>query len=189
MSEKPIVFSTPMVRTILNTKPGVWPVEPVDPSKPYQWMTRRVVKPQPKYTLAAGNILWVRETFAKVPESGGYIYRADPMFDDCDKGDFAWDWTPSTNMPRKAARIFLEIKDIRTERLQEIMNSNALAEGMTARLGNSYGMNLHAEYDINKGNNAIAIFSRFWDTLNAKRGYSWESNPVVWVIEFRRIER
>jgi hypothetical protein len=47
MKEKSILFSTPMAQALLNTKPGVWPAEPVDPSKPYKWQTRRVINPQP----------------------------------------------------------------------------------------------------------------------------------------------
>jgi hypothetical protein len=47
MKEKPILFSRPMVQALLNTKPGTWPAEPIDPSSPYKWMTRRIVKPQP----------------------------------------------------------------------------------------------------------------------------------------------
>jgi hypothetical protein len=89
-------------------------------------------------------------------------------------------------MPREAARLFLEVKDVRVERLQDITNSDALAEGMSSWLGNSFDMNIHAEFDIQKGKNAIAIFSHLWDTLNAKRGYGWHSNPWVWVIEFER---
>jgi hypothetical protein len=47
MRELPILFSTPMVQAILNTKPNAWPPEPIDPNKPYKWQTRRVIKPQP----------------------------------------------------------------------------------------------------------------------------------------------
>jgi hypothetical protein len=90
-------------------------------------------------------------------------------------------------MPREAARITLEVKEVRVERVQEITNSGAIAEGMTKWLGNHYDMNLHAEFDINKGKNAVAVFSHLWDTLNAKRGYSWESNPYVYVYEFMRV--
>ena len=47
MRQKPILFSTPMVQALLNTKPNVWPAEPIDPGKPFKSMTRRVIKPQP----------------------------------------------------------------------------------------------------------------------------------------------
>jgi hypothetical protein len=45
--EKPIIFGTSMVRAIMNTKPGVWPAEPIDPELPFKSMTRRVIEPQP----------------------------------------------------------------------------------------------------------------------------------------------
>jgi hypothetical protein len=48
MKEHPILFSAPMVQVLLNTKPNTWPAEPIDPSKPFKWMTRRMMKPQPE---------------------------------------------------------------------------------------------------------------------------------------------
>jgi hypothetical protein len=142
MKEKPIIFSTPMVQALLNTKPNIWPEEAIDPSKPFKWMTRRVIKPQPvevseflawqqetgkKYQ--KGDILWVRETFTKTKD-GDYIYRSDPMFDGMGKGDFSWSWTSPLFLPRKAARILLEVKDVRIERLQDITEEDAKAEGV-----------------------------------------------------------
>jgi hypothetical protein len=96
-------------------------------------------------------------------------------------------WKSSMFMPRRVARIFLKITDVKIERLQEITNSEAIAEGVTKWLGNSYGMNLHIDFDINEGKNAIAIFSHLWDSLNAKRGYSWNSNPWVYCITFEKV--
>jgi hypothetical protein len=157
MSEKPVIFSTPMVRALLNTKPGTWPAEPIDLGKPYKWMTRRVIKPRYKPGEAGfelsrqslnisivdeegmtvredgpafwpGDILWVRETFTKT-KGGDYIYRADPMFDGMDKGDFSWPWTSPLFLPCKAARILLEVKNVRIERVQDITEEDAKAEG------------------------------------------------------------
>jgi hypothetical protein len=195
MKEKPIIFSTPMVQALLNTKPGSWPAEPLDPSKPFKRMTRRPVKPQPKYPICkkngrwheyseqpaadricnspwghgylcpytAGQVLWVRETFTKDP-NGEYIYRADPMFDDCGKDDISWTWTSPLFLPREAARLFLEVKDVRLERLAQITGEEVIAEGT----------------------NDFFCFRYLWDTINAKRGYGWYENPWVWVIEFMR---
>jgi hypothetical protein len=85
-------------------------------------------------------------------------------------------------MPRWASRITLEITDIRVERVQEINNADAEQEGFAlAGLQNGcpacdtidhsyYGGRFH--------------FAEYWDSLNAKRGYSWESNPWVWVVSF-----
>jgi hypothetical protein len=157
MAEKPILFSTSMVLALLNTKPGVWPAELID-FKPYKWMTRRVIKPQPdtrcqlivedgklkeiwrgdcwvwnektigkpKYNI--GDILWVRETFTKT-EEGDYIYRSDPMFEMMHKGDIPWSWTSPLFLPRKAARLLLEVKAVRIERLQKITREETRAEG------------------------------------------------------------
>jgi hypothetical protein len=70
----------------------------------------------------------VRETFTKT-EGGEYIYRSDPIFNGMDKGDYSWPWTSPLFLPRKAARLFLEVKAVRIERLQEITVEDARAEG------------------------------------------------------------
>jgi hypothetical protein len=99
MKEKPILFSTPMVKVLLNTKPNTWPPEPIDPSKPYKWMTQRVLKPQPR-------------------EIG------------------------------KGERLIIEVGKLKI---------------------------------VWRG------IGELWDSLNAKRGYSWERNPCVYVYEFIRL--
>ena len=55
---KPILFSTPMVRALLNTKPGVWPPEPIDSGKPFKSQTRRVIKPQPYFIQSSCRWKW-----------------------------------------------------------------------------------------------------------------------------------
>lgn len=86
-------------------------------------------------------------------------------------------WRPSIFMPRWASRIQLVIKDIRVERLQDITEDDAKAEGVG-----------RPRYDWGDGVTFIPTekteFSKVWETINAKRGYSWESNPWVWVVEF-----
>ncbi len=77
-------------------------------------------------------------------------------------------WRPSIHMPRWASRIMLEITGVRVERLQEITEEDAKAEGIDV-LGSP-----------------IIAFGALWDALHAKRGYGWGVNPWVWVIEFRR---
>lgn len=87
-------------------------------------------------------------------------------------------WRSSIYMPRWASRITLEITDIRVERLQDISEEDARAEGV----GVHGGWNAdETEYAVN----ARGPFSRLWDSINAKR-HPWASNPWVWVIEFRR---
>ena len=75
-------------------------------------------------------------------------------------------------MPRWASRITLEITDIRVERVQDISFYELQQEGMQGEL-----------------TKAVKEYIRLWDSLNEKRGYSWSSNPWVWVIEFKRLER
>ncbi len=189
---KPILFSTPMVQAILDGKktqtrrvikiddaPENWNISIAGTSivrtEPYD------VK-LPRY--ATGDILWVRETFCEVPYEhnhvpikGGYItipkyaYKADS------ERDYTGIWKPSIHMPREAARIFLRVKTVRVERLQDITEEDAIAEGMSKTLVDG------VVFISAKGN-----FHVFWDSLNIKRGYGWDTNPWVWVYEFERVK-
>lgn len=90
--------------------------------------------------------------------------------------------TPSIFMPRWASRITLEVTGVRVERVQEIVEADAAAEGIgtamfVADVPGRAGPLMSAEC-------YRAGFACGWDRLNAKRGYSWESNPWVWVLEF-----
>jgi len=131
-----------------------------------------------------GARLWVRETFCEVPYEhnhvpikGGYItipkyaYKADS------ERDYTGIWKPSIHMPREAARIFLQVTNVRVERLQDITEEDAIAEGMSKTLVDG------VTFISAKGK-----FHALWDTLYAKRGHPWENNPWVWVYEFMRIE-
>jgi hypothetical protein len=83
-------------------------------------------------------------------------------------------------MPRWASRITLEVTGVRVERVQDISHDDALAEGIDTRgIGTSWEV---------REQHARIPFARLWDTINAKRGHAWESNPWVWVVEFRRIK-
>lgn len=178
MKERPILFSAPMVRAILEGR---------------KTQTRRVIKPQPESHLdpdsvkgawesgfidvkcpygQPGDRLWVRETFAWLPDGlnadqnhGRYHYRAD--------GDLAVKWQPSIHMPRIASRITLRIKDVRVERLQDISDADALAEGVDQTNTSIRGY-------------AAERFKRLWSSINGAD--SWHSNPWVWVIEFKKVE-
>lgn len=87
---------------------------------------------------------------------------------------------PPIHMPRWASRITLQITDVRVERVQDITEDEAFAAGVQApRIGPSeWGEPPEAVYE----------FMRLWDSINAARGYSWESNPWTWVIEFERVQ-
>jgi len=97
-------------------------------------------------------------------------------------------WSPAIFMPRWASRITLEITGLRVERLQEITDVDIRAEGMgfagivpaqTAMLATGTNNLKDLQVALNK-----AEFMDLWDSLNAKRGYGWDTNPFVWVIEF-----
>lgn len=141
-----------------------------------------------------GDILWVRETWCKNknPNSqyfGGYEYRADY------EGALCQDlitWRPSIHMPKEAARIFLRVKDVRVERLQDITEEQAEKEGCSAwRFHITCGP--FGNYDEPPEEfDAVEDFQRVWDTTikPADRDvYGWDANPWVWVIEFERCEK
>lgn len=213
MKERPILFSGPMVRAILEG---------------HKTQTRRVIKPslgglaglgfwgydttagdgattvmfgdQLGYTKVRvrcpygqpGDRLWVRETWhphgvGRAPNwtSDLVIYRADneglQPFDGCSSqplpapvqwhGKQTANWRPSIHMPRWASRITLDIMDVWIERLQDIGSAAARTEGVDAP-------------------DALlrSKFATLWDSINAKRGYGWDSDPWVWVIAFKRVQ-
>jgi hypothetical protein len=154
-----------------------------------------------------GDRLWVRETsLPDFPKEFSYydwswrevpnqyrkpkycIYRADhPDWNDIK-------WHPSIHMPRWASRILLEITKVRVERLQNMegvhpKESDALAEGINAIHHGDGDYYYSAFRDSPSGHNWIDpadAFKELWETINGKG--SWESNPWVWVIEFKRIK-
>jgi hypothetical protein len=144
MSEKPIIFSPPMVRAIGEggkTMTRMVIKEPVCADKngsikiKGHWVnperdTGTALSDIAPYNI--GDVLWVRKRFAETLD-GEYLYLVDPIFDGCGKGDFGWDWKPSIHMPRKAARLFLEVNGVWVERLREITEEDAIAEGMNVK--------------------------------------------------------
>lgn len=209
MKERPILFSGPMVRAILEGR---------------KTQTRRVVKPQPFMVLSAadwhsramsgvdpygcrpmgshvleemgatcphgtvGDRLWVREAWGlwdtlpnDGPERARIFYRStDSDLHECRHQL----WRPSIHMPRWASRITLEITGVRVERLQEISDADCRAEGCCHRSWNvTDWKHPHHECDwsIERGN-----FASLWSSINGPE--SWSANPWVWVIEFKRLE-
>jgi hypothetical protein len=197
--ERPILFSGPMVRALLEGR---------------KTQTRRIAKFQgftefstyapgiiwhgvsPSMKLKCpygrpGDCLWVRETWGAVwpdmewtpLEQCKIEYRADlppgstdfpgqwPA-EDGRGSDEAPKWRPSIHMPRWASRIILVVNNVRLERLQMISHADILAEGIR---------------DAGPGGEIINTdtFARLWDEINGDRA-PWVSNPWVWVMEFRR---
>lgn len=149
-----------------------------------------------------GDVLWVRETWAvgdcaldcpgrlfedecPFKHVGEKCYKYKQQYVDLDDLDFKWH-SPVT-MPREAARLFLRVKDVRVERLNQITNNDILREGFRSESCNI------CVHDGGSGcEHCFAILNPFrksWDARNAKRGYGWDSNPLVWVIEFERVEK
>lgn len=181
MNERPILFSTPMVKAILDGR---------------KTMTRRVMKPQPeegaylhhyeddgiafanpcvfhKYRYVVGYRLWVRETWAL--SNGIYYYLANRESPIVEK------WKPSIFMPRCASRITLEITNVRVERLQDISAPDCVNEGINTQ--GPYDVAIYDEFS----SHSIAQFAYLWDSINSKK-YPWASNPWVFAIEFKRVE-
>ena len=99
------------------------------------------------------------------------LYRAD--------GDVACGWKPAIHMPRALARILLEVTAVRVERLQDISEEQAKAEGAPMELGELERTVLGAVATYRAG------FARLWRSINGAE--SWDANPWVWVVEFKRV--
>lgn len=204
--DKPIIFSTDMVRAILAGR---------------KTKTRRVIKPQPEgrlmYCYAGSSnsdigkwhhggkrytppchgddALWVRETWAEYvpgcPPPRGFSYRADHIDPKGDGPANPMKWRSSIHMPKEAARLWLRVTSVSVERLQDITEEDAKVEGI------SYDQAMECSgwsptYNDPDGSSARPnyreAFAELWDCLNAKRGFSFNSNPWVWVIEFEVID-
>ena len=190
VKERPIIFSAPMVRAILEGR---------------KTQTRRLVKCPKKHNAkrffaeiqdggiadcprgAPGDDLWVKETWGIPspcrcgtcePLNVKHVsYRADFTGE-----KFVDRWRPSIFMPRWASRITLEVVSVRVERLQEISDEDVLAEGIE-RPGHGYPVGLPL-VPIHTFPVPRVAFTRLWDSL-AKPGAEWASNPWVWVIDFK----
>lgn len=121
-----------------------------------------------------GDILWVRETWGVgIQAAGGIIFRADYAGKKAPLAE-GHKWRPSLIMPRHAARIFLRVTDVKVERLQDISECDAIAEGLEDATNYTPSEN-------------IGRFVDFWNNFNLKRGYGWDTNPWVWAYTFERI--
>jgi hypothetical protein len=132
---------------------------------------------------APGDLLWVREAWCEADTPSGFAYAADAPGDPRGMG-----WRPSIHMPRWASRITLRITDVRVERLTDISETDAQAEGVfpAAIYGGKTASWLptpdHRERFFET---ASAAFQALWEHINGPR--SWEANPWVWVVAFERV--
>lgn len=191
MAIKPILFNTKMVRAILDgrkdaTRRIVKGFIPDDAVWGYTAFTPKGYiscrgtfadgygEKFFKLPCESGDILYVRETWKKAPN--GYYY-----YEDWQKDDIAdvTKWKPSIHMPKEAARIWLKVTDVRVERLQEITEVQAQAEGCNSGL-------------LTGACTARGQFEDLWNSTIKKSDidrYGWDANPWVWEIEFDRCEK
>ena len=190
--DRPIIYSTELIPKILdgsktntrrlnglkriNESPDDW-IQPYQLKDTPELWTFRNRKTGEVITIKCpygqvGDRLWVRESFAHYftnVEVLSYKASCDSPLPDGIR------WRSPRFMFKRYARIWLEITNIRVERLQEITEEDAEAEGVSwSAVGNE-------NYDTIS---AVANFAELWNSLNPK--YSWESNPFVWVIEFKK---
>jgi hypothetical protein len=190
--ERPILFSAPMVRAILDgtktqTRRALAPdlfissggavvrMASVGPA------TTGIAEAHCPYWRTPGDRLWVRETWARDDEDGCVMYRADVGRD---ANAEAWEqgrlegvpryrWRPSIFMPRWASRITLEVTGVRVEWLRDISRGDAMAEGCPFP-------------NMAKGEDPRQWYADLWNQINGPG--AWDDNPHVWVIEFRRLQ-
>lgn len=150
-----------------------------------------------------GDILWVRERFCivdsdmKHKETGmPYAYYAGTDSEGLEVAkEYGFKWRPSMHMPKEAARIFLRVTNIRVERLFEISEKDAIAEGIECKIVENmkeYRAYLVKDSEHVFGKNSYpdtpqCSFLELWEKINGKE--SVNSNPWVWVIEFERVEK
>lgn len=190
MKAHPIIFSAPMVRALLEGR---------------KTQTRRIIKPQPSGQLfpregktfwmpggfsdssepvdcrygGPGDLLWVRETWREDspddPEAA--VYAATPP----QKLPSGFRWKPSIHMPRWASRLTLRITDVRVQRLQDISESDAIAEGL---------ITTGAEYSFGDGFakwvEPKSAYAHLWNVINGRD--SWALNSWIWALSFEVIK-
>lgn len=148
---------------------------------------------KPPYQL--GDILYVRETWGKIKNGieEKYVYRTDGRYPTLGDGCFMnFKWKPSIHMPKEAVRIFLKVKDVRVERLQDITPKEIEKEGLANPCKECYAKKDTCEDCICQDEYIDKmIWSELWNSTINKSDlelYGWDANPWVWVIEFERIE-
>ncbi|MEO8532833.1 MAG: hypothetical protein ABI441_03750 [Flavobacterium sp.] len=192
---KPILFSTPMVLSILenrknqtrrtkgleklNERDDILEIKLISDTDKSWFLVR--TKSSGTYRLDCpyqiGDILWVRETFVECNFKSFWYKATHELPGDC------WKWKPSIFMPKKAARIFLKVKSVKVERLQDINNSDAIAEGVYEHPDGGFMNYLFIAGHVC----AQHSFESLWRKINGRD--SWTKNPFVWVIEFERIDK
>lgn len=193
MIERPILFNTEMVRAIFDGRktctrrlvkflPGEnpqWTGYIKDGLMLYNGKNEPCIRKAP---CQPGDILYVRETWCSAYDGEKYFYLADKLTNREERLLLNYDdvkWHPSIHMPKGAARIWLKVIDVRIERLQDITETQAQAEGCNSGL-------------LTGPCTARGQFENLWNSTIKKPDadkYGWSANPWVWVIEFERCEK
>ena len=199
MKTRPILFSAPMVRALLEGR---------------KTQTRRIVKPQPQHIAwfahqegwiarmrdeepqnemvkcpygQPGDRLWVRETWS---QGACTFYRATDTL--------ITKWRPSIFMPRWASRITLEIVSVRVERLNEISSTDCFDEGIFSVRNADFDCKHFPKFKTDfdhavefglkppLGPSPQGVYKALWESINGPK--SWALNPWVWAVEFKRVE-
>lgn len=209
VKERPILMSAEMVRAILDGRKGQTRrvVKPQPPKETQlfvavrDWFEAADIDQELGFDFPTsqhqyhcpygvpGGRLWVRETWCEFVERHRtkrnireFAYRANCHEDgercrqDYIDAGYPYQWKPSIHMPRIASRLLLELTNVRVERLQDISDEDAAAEGVDAMPSAPAALTHRTS------------FAKLWDTLNKSPDYSWESNPWVWVLDFKRVE-
>lgn len=209
MAIKPILFNTEMVRAILDgrkdaTRRIVKGFIPDDAVWGYTAFTPKGYiscrgtfadgygEKFFKLPCEPGDILYVRETW--MDYAGLTMYKADCDIYRLDSLNLAgFGWHPSIHMPKEAARIWLKVTNVRVERLQEITEDGAKAEGINEEWAMSWWSPTY--YDPDSGGYpkyrdtfAFEVWNKTIKKSDIDR-YGWDANPYVWVIEFERCEK
>lgn len=219
VKEKPILFSGEMIRALLSgAKTQTRRVMKPQPATDLSWVTgwgwtfftpekhisgrgihpvkgaSEVFLPCPYFL---GQRLWVRETWAALhPGTDLAFSKVKPRPGVCslaykatEERGINGNWRPSIFMPRWASRITLEVTEVRVERVNDISEEDAIAEGLAIWLDNE---GRHTHYGINRADvwerDPRLTFRRLWDGINAKRGYPFDSGVWVWAIAFKRVK-
>ncbi|PTR17462.1 hypothetical protein C8R31_101626 [Nitrosospira sp. Nsp2] len=197
MKERGIIFSGPMVRALLDgSKTQTWRAmkNPASVLGFRLWLGRQWERVDRKGHVLdmincpygqPGDRLWVKETWAARPDQDylppsqcddtGLWWKASLNGTETGYATCHGKWRPSIFMPRWASRILLEITAVRVERLHEISEEDAWAEGC-----------LGSDGDVTGGESGYTEYAGLWETINGAG--SWDKNPWVWVLEFKRIE-
>lgn len=206
MPDRPIIFSAPMVRALLDgrktqTRRLLRPKNhnthlQCDPYGAWWWWTPQTGAPHVAQPVpyAHGDRLYVREAIDKASDSDGVFYRAD--YDAGNpEGSAGLGWRPSIHMPRWASRLTLTVTEVRVQRLQEITEADAVAEGVTrCAWAEDFAGDGRIEWHVpevspgeypgltNPHPTPIGPFSELWERLHGPA--AWDANPWVVAVSF-----